>query len=113
MNSYRALNKVALSTSQFHELKGKVDKHRSFTVNLKHDGVFSPYPFSYINGDEKQLTDINFEGISYADLRELVRKIFKGWGIDYESGDSSDAYSSSDEEVIDHVDFFMRDKRMW
>ncbi|GJY38850.1 hypothetical protein Tco_0425214, partial [Tanacetum coccineum] len=54
----------------------KVDKHRSFTVNLKRDGVFSPYPFSYINGDEKQLTDINFEDISYADLRKLVRKFF-------------------------------------
>nr|GEY76970.1 calcium/proton exchanger [Tanacetum cinerariifolium] len=44
--------------------KGKVDKHRSFTVNLKHDGIFSPHPFSYINGDEKQINDINFEGTS-------------------------------------------------
>nr|GEY16318.1 hypothetical protein [Tanacetum cinerariifolium] len=142
----------------------KVDKHRSFTVNLKHDGIFSPHPFSYINGDEKQITDINFEGISYADLRELVRNLVHApifslyyckvgktsahrlcnlkndadvqkflkvgyeskWvvdlyteqfgydamdyknsnGMDYESGDSSDAYCSSDEEAIDYVDFF-------
>ncbi|GJV80548.1 retrovirus-related pol polyprotein from transposon TNT 1-94 [Tanacetum coccineum] len=41
--------------------KGKKDKNRVFTVNLKRDGIFSQYPFSYINGDEKQLTDFDFE----------------------------------------------------
>ncbi|GKD53702.1 calcium/proton exchanger, partial [Tanacetum coccineum] len=51
----------------------KKDKKRVFTVNLKHDGIFSP--FSYINGDETQLTDFNFEGMSYDNLRELVRKL--------------------------------------
>ncbi|GKA55514.1 calcium/proton exchanger [Tanacetum coccineum] len=55
--------------------KGKKDKNRVFVVNLKHDGIFSPYPFSYIHGDEKQLTDFDFEGMSYDNLRELVRKM--------------------------------------
>ncbi|GJR71285.1 lipopolysaccharide-modifying protein [Tanacetum coccineum] len=32
--------------------------------------------------------------------------LFDFKGIDYDYDDSSDAYSSSDEEVIDHVDFF-------
>ncbi|GKA37644.1 hypothetical protein Tco_0724209 [Tanacetum coccineum] len=58
-------------------LLSRVDKHRSFTVNLKHDEIFLPHPFSYINGDEKQITDLNFEGILYADLRELVRKLVR------------------------------------
>ncbi|GJW14977.1 calcium/proton exchanger [Tanacetum coccineum] len=55
--------------------KGKKDKNRVFTVNLKHDGIFSPYPFFYINGDEKQLTNFDFEGMSYDNLRELIRKL--------------------------------------
>ncbi|GJZ61467.1 calcium/proton exchanger [Tanacetum coccineum] len=114
--------------------QGKKDKNRVFIVNLKHDGIFSPYPFSYIHGDHKQLTDFDFEGMSYDNLRELVRKLVHStigyqskWVVDlyvehhgydpmdyknsnardYESLDSSDAYCSSDEEhVIDYVDFY-------
>ncbi|GJV31331.1 hypothetical protein Tco_1391731 [Tanacetum coccineum] len=108
-----------------YDLKGKNDKNRVFVVNLKHDGIFSPYPFSYIHGDEKQLTDFDFEGMSYDNLRELVRKMVHAptgyeskWVVDlyiehhgydpmdykisnardYESPDSSDAYYSSDDE---------------
>ncbi|GJS82913.1 hypothetical protein Tco_0749454 [Tanacetum coccineum] len=55
--------------------KGKKDKNRVFVVNLRHDSIFSPYPFSYIHGDEKQLTDFDFKGMSYDNLRELVRKM--------------------------------------
>ncbi|GJW04845.1 hypothetical protein Tco_1563701 [Tanacetum coccineum] len=55
--------------------KGKKDKNRVFVVNSKHDGIFSPYPFSYIHGDEKQLTDFDFDGMSYDNLRELVKKL--------------------------------------
>ncbi|PWA56190.1 cullin [Artemisia annua] len=40
----------------------KPDKNRVFTVNLKHDGVFTTEPFGYLQGDEKQITDLNFEG---------------------------------------------------
>ncbi|PWA76341.1 hypothetical protein CTI12_AA235510 [Artemisia annua] len=42
--------------------KGKPDKNRPFTVNLKHEGLFTIKPFAYINYDEKQITDLNFEG---------------------------------------------------
>nr|GEW19702.1 hypothetical protein [Tanacetum cinerariifolium] len=52
-----------------------MDKNRNFVVNLKHDGMFSPYPFSYMYGDEKQLTDFDFEGMSYDNLCELVGKL--------------------------------------
>ncbi|GJR53145.1 hypothetical protein Tco_1403666 [Tanacetum coccineum] len=107
--------------------KGKKDKNRVFVVNLKHDGIFSPYPFSYIHGDEKQLTDFDFEGMSYDNLRELVRKMVHSPVVnlyvehhgydpidyknsndrDYDSPDSSDAYcSSNDKHVIDYVDFY-------
>ncbi|GKC09782.1 hypothetical protein Tco_1001392 [Tanacetum coccineum] len=114
--------------------KGKKDKNRVFVVNLKHDGIFSPYPFSYIHSDEKQLTDFDFEGMSYDNLRELVRKMVHSpagyeskWVVDlyvehhgyepmdyknsnasdYEAPDSNDAYCSSDDEhVIDYVDFY-------
>nr|GEX03763.1 zinc finger, PMZ-type [Tanacetum cinerariifolium]GEY24858.1 zinc finger, PMZ-type [Tanacetum cinerariifolium] len=55
--------------------KGKKDKNRVFVVNLKHDVIFSPYLFSYIYGDEKQLNGFDFEGMSYDNLRELVRKL--------------------------------------
>ncbi|GKB23933.1 hypothetical protein Tco_0863334 [Tanacetum coccineum] len=54
---------------------GKKDKNRVFVVKLKHDGIFSPYPFSYIHGDEKHLTDFDFECMSYDNLRELARKM--------------------------------------
>ncbi|GJX29432.1 hypothetical protein Tco_0237511 [Tanacetum coccineum] len=114
--------------------KGKKDKNRAFIVNLKHDGMFSPYLCSYMYGDEKQLTDFDFEDMSYDNLRELVRKLvhaparyerkcvvdlyvehhgydpmdYKNSNArDYESSYSSDAYcSSDDEQVIDYVDYY-------
>ncbi|GJV91389.1 splicing factor [Tanacetum coccineum] len=55
--------------------KGKKDKNHVFVVNLKHDGIFSQYPFSYIHGNEKQLTDFDFEGMFDDNLRELVKKM--------------------------------------
>ncbi|GJR74615.1 hypothetical protein Tco_0086980 [Tanacetum coccineum] len=38
------------------------EKNRCITVNLHHDGVFTVSPFEYLLGDEKQITDIHFEG---------------------------------------------------
>nr|GEX42452.1 hypothetical protein CTI12_AA176900 [Tanacetum cinerariifolium] len=38
------------------------EKNRCITVNLHHDGVFTVSPFEYAFGDEKQITDIHFEG---------------------------------------------------
>ena len=55
--------------------KGKPDKNRAFTVNLKHDGLFTLKPFDYMEGDEKQITDINFEGMSFNELFEVVKHL--------------------------------------
>nr|GEX14070.1 hypothetical protein [Tanacetum cinerariifolium] len=40
------------------------EKNCCLTVNLHHDGVFTVSPFEYSLGDEKQITDIHFEGTS-------------------------------------------------
>ncbi|PWA90676.1 hypothetical protein CTI12_AA098660 [Artemisia annua] len=59
-------------------------------------GVFRTKPFGYLQGDEKQLTDLNFEDFAKEATREISN----------ESDGSIDAYCSSDEEEIDNVDFF-------
>jgi hypothetical protein len=55
--------------------KGKPDKNRPFTVNLKHDGLFIIKPFDYMNYDEKQITDLNCEGMSCVQLLDVVRHL--------------------------------------
>nr|GEV61841.1 retrovirus-related Pol polyprotein from transposon TNT 1-94 [Tanacetum cinerariifolium] len=61
-----------------------------FTVNLHHDGIFIPSTLRYVQGDEKQITDIDFE----EEANGVV------------SSRSSDKYYSSDEiEEFDEVDF--------
>ena len=54
---------------------GKPDKHRFITVNLKHEGLFTIKPFAYMNHDEKQITDVNFEGMSCLELFDFVRHL--------------------------------------
>lgn len=49
-----------------------------FTVNLYHDGIFVRSPLRYIQGDVKQITDIDFEGMSYEDLTEIVKRLVLG-----------------------------------
>ncbi|PWA41030.1 hypothetical protein CTI12_AA561450 [Artemisia annua] len=53
-------------------------KDRVFTVNLHHDGAFVPSPLRYLEGDEKQITDIEFEGMSFTDLREVIKHYVHG-----------------------------------
>ena len=55
--------------------KGKPDKNRVFTVNLKHDGLFTIKPFAYMNFDKKKITDLNFEGMSCVELFDVVRHL--------------------------------------
>ena len=52
--------------------KAKPDKNRPFTVNLKHEGLFTIKPFGYMNYDEKQITDLSFEGMSCVELFDVV-----------------------------------------
>ena len=49
-----------------------------FTVNLHHDGAFIPSPLRYVDGDEKQITDIDFEGMTFSDFREIIRHLVHG-----------------------------------
>ena len=49
-----------------------------FTVHLHHDGAFIPSPLRYVQGDEKQITDIDFEGMSFDDLHEVIRHLVHG-----------------------------------
>ncbi|GKD17804.1 hypothetical protein Tco_1206962, partial [Tanacetum coccineum] len=83
---------------------------------------------TYVNGDKKQLTNLNFEGMSYADLHEVVRKLVHFPVVDlyseyfeydamdvknkeeivHEYDDPSDAYNSSDEKDIECVDVFYK-----
>nr|GFC59395.1 hypothetical protein [Tanacetum cinerariifolium] len=55
--------------------KRVIDKNRCITVNLFHDGVFTVPPFGYEHYDEKQITDIQFEGMSFVQFREVIRKL--------------------------------------
>ncbi|GKB55146.1 zinc finger, PMZ-type containing protein, partial [Tanacetum coccineum] len=54
------------------------DKNRTITVNLFHDGVFTVRPFEYAVSDIKQITDIQFEGMSYVQFRDVIRKLVHG-----------------------------------
>ncbi|GJY57951.1 folylpolyglutamate synthase isoform X8 [Tanacetum coccineum] len=49
-----------------------------FTVNLHHYGIFTPSPLRYVQGDEKQITDINFEGMSYVQFHDIIRHLVHG-----------------------------------
>ncbi|GJY88502.1 hypothetical protein Tco_0503130 [Tanacetum coccineum] len=102
------------------------DKNRCITVNLFHDGVFTVRPFEYAVSDIKQITDIQFEGMSYVQFRDVIRKLVHGpvaslyyckvgtplrigtkgkTMVDDEGNESSDAYCSSDDEDLGDVDF--------
>ncbi|GJQ90796.1 hypothetical protein Tco_0001935 [Tanacetum coccineum] len=53
----------------------RMGRDQVFTVNLHHDGIFSPSPLKYIQGDEKHIIDINFEGMSYVQFRDITRHL--------------------------------------
>ncbi|GJV31468.1 hypothetical protein Tco_1391868 [Tanacetum coccineum] len=57
--------------------------------------------FHYLNGDEKQISDINFEGTTLRiDIRDQAGPL-----VHDESNESSDAYCSSDDEDLGFVEF--------
>ncbi|GKA11926.1 hypothetical protein Tco_0691472 [Tanacetum coccineum] len=97
-------------------------KDQVFTVNLHVDGIFIASPLRYVQGDLKQITDIDFEGIkelkTNSDVQDFVRVGYENkWFVDlyvehfdYDvmdfinkeangvlSGGSSDEYYSSNE----------------
>ncbi|GJR80222.1 hypothetical protein Tco_0151007 [Tanacetum coccineum] len=112
-------------------VQGRKSKDSVFTVNLYHDGLFICNPLRYVEGDVKQITDVNFYGMTFNDLREVVKCLVHGYEnrmcvdlyVDHHDYDvldflleetsdpdliseSSDEYCSDDEsEDIDGVDF--------
>nr|GEU78837.1 zinc finger, PMZ-type [Tanacetum cinerariifolium] len=88
--------------------KGKPYRNGVFTVNLKHDCVFTVDPFRYLNGDKKQITDIDFEvdlyvehhGYKALDIKDQAETM----AVD-ESNESIDSYCSSDDEDLTFMDF--------
>ncbi|GJT34475.1 hypothetical protein Tco_0924894 [Tanacetum coccineum] len=59
-------------------VQGRKYKHNVFTVNLYHDGLFICNPLRYVEGDVKQITDVNFDGMTFNDLREIVKHLVHG-----------------------------------
>ncbi|GJZ31521.1 hypothetical protein Tco_0576568 [Tanacetum coccineum] len=62
-------------------------KDQVFTVNLHHDGIFIASPLRYLQGDLKQITDIDFEGIkelkTNSDVEDFVRVGYENkWFVD-------------------------------
>ncbi|GKE20985.1 hypothetical protein Tco_1432497, partial [Tanacetum coccineum] len=51
------------------------DKNRCIIVYLFHDGVFTVRPFEYAVSDVKQIADIQIEGMSFVQFREVIRKL--------------------------------------
>ncbi|GKB08905.1 splicing factor [Tanacetum coccineum] len=105
-----------------------------FTVNLYHDGIFAPSPIKYLQGELKQITDIDFKGLGIKELKSdsdvedflklgydngfMVDLYVEHYGYDvinllkYEnvvpqfSDSSDDEYSSVDREELENVDFY-------
>ncbi|GJX18572.1 hypothetical protein Tco_0221249 [Tanacetum coccineum] len=94
----RAKNRTKTNTrrNEYTRAGSKVDKHRSFTVNLKHAGISHhiPFPISMVGYESKWVVDLYVWHFGY-DVMDYQNSN----GMDYESGDSSDTYCSSDEEA--------------
>nr|GEU63768.1 hypothetical protein [Tanacetum cinerariifolium] len=46
-----------------------------FTVNLYHNGVFVERPFNYQNDDFKVIDDVDFEGMLYVQMFDIIRRV--------------------------------------
>ncbi|GJR84607.1 hypothetical protein Tco_0155392 [Tanacetum coccineum] len=46
-----------------------------FTVNIYHDGVFVEKPFEYTHGDFKVIDDVDFEGMLYVQMYDIIRRV--------------------------------------
>ncbi|GJV04025.1 zinc finger, CCHC-type containing protein [Tanacetum coccineum] len=53
-------------------------RDKVFTVNLHHDGIFICNPIKYVYGELKQISDIDFEGMSFNDFHDVVSHFVLG-----------------------------------
>ncbi|GJT69520.1 hypothetical protein Tco_1028806 [Tanacetum coccineum] len=51
---------------------------RRFTTTLHHNGVFIQNPLKYVHGETYVIKDINFEGMSVNELREIIDRFVNG-----------------------------------
>ncbi|GKA20861.1 copia LTR rider [Tanacetum coccineum] len=62
--------------------KGQPNKKKSkkvvFTIYLKYDGIFITNPLSYAEGTSREINDINFDGMSFNILVEIINKLMPG-----------------------------------
>ncbi|GJW15587.1 hypothetical protein Tco_0019720 [Tanacetum coccineum] len=62
--------------------KGQPNKKKSkkavFTIYLKYDGIFITNPLSYVEGTSREINDINFDGMSFNILVEIINKLMPG-----------------------------------
>ncbi|GJW54789.1 hypothetical protein Tco_0098874 [Tanacetum coccineum] len=48
---------------------------KPFTVNLYHDGLFIVKPFKYTHGDFKVIDDVDFDGMLYVQMYDIIRRV--------------------------------------
>nr|GEY00359.1 hypothetical protein [Tanacetum cinerariifolium] len=53
-------------------------RDKVFIVNLHHDGIFIYNPIKYVYGELMQITDIDFEGMSFNDFLDVVSHLVLG-----------------------------------
>ncbi|GJU97306.1 hypothetical protein Tco_1326577 [Tanacetum coccineum] len=51
---------------------------RRFTITLHHTGVFVQNPLKYVQGETTVIKDINIEGMSISQLREIIDRFVNG-----------------------------------
>nr|GEV84966.1 hypothetical protein CTI12_AA098400 [Tanacetum cinerariifolium] len=56
----------------------KKSKKAVFTIYLKYDGIFITNPLSYVEGISREINDINFNGMSFNILVEIINKLMPG-----------------------------------
>nr|GEW71237.1 hypothetical protein [Tanacetum cinerariifolium] len=47
----------------------------SFTVNVYHNGVYVEKPFEYTHGDFKLIDDVDFDGLLYVQMYDIIRRV--------------------------------------
>ncbi|GKC20034.1 multidrug resistance-associated protein 5 [Tanacetum coccineum] len=94
----------------------KMGKDQVFTVNLHHEYIFNPSPLRYQDGDEKQITDIDFVRVGYENKwyinlyvehfdYDIMDFIKEEANVVLSSGSSDEYYSNDEIEEFDEVDF--------
>ncbi|GJW86098.1 hypothetical protein Tco_0159243 [Tanacetum coccineum] len=48
---------------------------KPFAVNLYHEGVFVERPLEYTNGDFKVIDDVDFDGLLYVQMYNIIRRV--------------------------------------